>query len=165
MKRRLAAALVALYLAWCGLRAGTSVLGELASADPAELRAALALGERERLARELGRWEAVLPVGREDAVLAALERDVAPGETVFFYGRRELAPAMAFGHLHVAAYPRLVLELQEIPAGWNPLRVEPDRRIHFLEFERQAPGLAELGFERTAGGDGWALWKLDPRGS
>lgn len=158
-------ALLVLFVLWRAGAAAIELGREQAQAEPAELRAALTLGEEARIERELARWEREggLPVGWEYELFRAVREHVPDGAEVHFVAGRELRPALAFTHFFVLLYPRRFRSDPAIPPDWRTL-LRRDESLFVLEVEQPAtPGLEEV-FELVAQGKGFRLWRCRGEG-
>jgi len=168
---RLASVAFVAFLGWNAGVGGRMLLREVTPSDAADWKAALTLGERQRVERWLARNEARYGF-RPGYPLELLERieTLVPEDGIvnlmgpFPHTENGVIvgadpAAGVFPILQALCYPRLFQPLLEIPPGWPRGAEDYDPRIHILTFAAERS--CELGptFERIARGPDYVLWR------
>jgi len=157
---RLATLAFTLFLAWNAGALARTAWGEL-DAPLERWRAALTLGERERVERWLAENEPRYGFrsGYPLELLRLIERAVPPDGVVHVLGSFRDPLAGVFPMLQALCYPRLFQPLFAMPADWPRSAEDYDPRIHVLAFGAGRP--ADLGpaFVRVESGAEWELWR------
>lgn len=152
------------FAAFLGWNAGALVRGPWRELDvPRERwRAALTLGERERVERWLSENETRygFRAGYPVELLRAIEHEV-PLDGVVNALVPSAPPACAgmFPMLQALCFPRQFLPLSSIPADWPRSAQDYDPRIYILACGPQRPADLAPTFLPVVAGADWDLWR------
>ena len=126
-----------------------------------DLRAALSWNEEQRVEHWLERSEKLYGFrsGYPVEILDVVRTHVPADGILNAMGSFQEPAAGVFPMIQALCYPRLVVPLADVPAGWPRTDADYDARIHVLEFGEQRGRDLTPTFHKVVEGEDYVLWR------